>query len=329
MDDVPPEVVAATNWPIWRRLLRLPDDQARVRINAWREIVRTARMVDGRSLPFFPSSLQVGIFGESRVHWENLVGCDSRGTVFKGKRSSGKERVELVALKSLHGPLVQSTMIDDFRCDITDVEGISASKSADLHFDSVDSFGRYFNEKKKASLDLEGLDLMLRHQEIRIIHRPGVDSFGISMWDGRLFLRNHGGSHHFAGAAHIARQIRKAVLLTGRLHLHWLNAPAWEWLLEHYYVLQTPETPRFWSSADAARIAGECFAIELPPRFGGGEFALLPRKAATSARLIEVLSRHGTREVTCDLRSALDKQAGVARTVVARWHLAFDGLGNV
>lgn len=316
LDDVPPEVLAISSWPVWRRVLLRPPEEVKGRVKAWRDLASCHRIADDTRPPF-PAVRSKGIFGESRTYWQLLVGYDGRGTRFEGLKSCGN-RVSRSTFVNPHGALVLSTSLEDFQCDITDVEGISASKSSSLHFDNVDAFGRYFNEHKRAPVTPEGLAMMLRHGEIRIIHSSGVDAFSVTMWDGRLFLDNHGGSHHFAGAAYIAKAIGQPVPLSAQLNVRHLNVPAWNWLIERFHLLHASSQQRHWYLADATRLVGETYKIELTESLGGGDLVLLPRTAPTIRSVIGVLAHKSIADVTSYFENILMKQAEIQRRWAAR-----------
>lgn len=183
----------------------------------------------------------------------------------------------------------------------------------------MNAFGEFFRAQKDVAFDEDGLARMLKHDQVRIINRPGIDSFSVRMWDGRLFLGNAGGSHHFAAAARIAKVIGSAVPLCAKLHVHWLNVPAWEWLLARYRITHVPSGSTYWSRADVAEIVDECYVIDLPPRFDGREFLLLSRGARGTPAVLKVLAEHGTVEVTDQLQSLLHKQLELQKLVSAKW----------
>ena len=97
------------------------------------------------------------------------------------------------------GSIADVRNVTDFAFDITEIDGISNSKSEHRYFASVKDFGRDFSTYKKASVDEAGLQQMLDHREVRIVQPRTTDRVGMRLWDGRLFLYNAGGSHHFAG----------------------------------------------------------------------------------------------------------------------------------
>ncbi len=104
----------------------------------------------------------------------------------------------------LHRPeysqIAQRAMVEDWGCDITDVQGFAGSKSELRNFASTDQMVETNSPDMIDSISPAKLAENLAHREIRIIHAPGIDYFQRYAWDGRLFLINSGGSHHFAAA---------------------------------------------------------------------------------------------------------------------------------
>lgn len=323
LSDVPPTVLKMDTWPLWRRMTMRPDDHARTRIQAWRELTRHASASTPEPKVKLPGARQPGIFDASIVYWDLLVGHSARGTTFHGMVTRQEKRVLRGSITNPHGPLVLTGTINDFTCDITDVEGITSSKSSEQHFETVDEFGRSYCDFLGTALTPGGLASMLSHNEIRISHRTSTDHFRLAIWDGRLILANDGGSHHFAGAAHIARAIGQAVPLTAQLNVSWLHEPAWKWLLARYRFVHSPAPRRLWSLMGAATLVGECFSIKLPSRLGDGELVLIPRAAPAHSALCDVLARHGAWDVSNELQVLLEAQASVKQSLARRWPQIF------
>lgn len=131
---------------------------------------------------------------------------------------------------SLHRPeyaqIGQRRIDDIWACDITDVYGFEASKSELLNFANTDQMVEANSRDMIDAITHEKLAENLAHEEIRIIHSPGSDYFRRHVWDGRVFLINSGGSHHFAAAKYIAARLPEAVTLRGKLYTYSLNAVA-------------------------------------------------------------------------------------------------------
>lgn len=115
---------------------------------------------------------------------------------------------------------------DDWECDISEVQGFSNSKSNLEDFTSTDMMVETNSLSMIDEISHAKLAKNLDHKEIRIIHSPGADYFSRFQWDGRLFLMNHGGSHHFAAAKYIAKRLEAPVPLRGQLRTYSLNAVA-------------------------------------------------------------------------------------------------------
>lgn len=315
--DVPPEILHRMNWSSWRRVLNRPDLPVLAQIEAWRQLAQSSR--DIKTSPPEPLCIprRAGIFGPSRVYWENLASFGVRHSTLNGW-ARGSKRAKQICVTNPHGHLALSATFADFLCDITDIEGISASKSMARMFESVDAFGRDYCEFRRTPVSAEGMNEMLRHREIRILRSPSSDTFGLDMWDDRLFLNNDGGSHHFAGAAYIARAIGRPLSLSGRLQVRWLNEPAWQWLLDRYRVLHVGTGHRV-SLTQIAMIAQECLELELPGNVGQGKFVFIPRKASALDAVLRVLICMRAVEVTGELARLLTHQSQVMQGVTQRW----------
>ncbi|WP_408467244.1 DUF6685 family protein [Paraburkholderia fungorum] len=83
------------------------------------------------------------------------------------------------------------------------------------------------------------------------------------MWDGRLFLYNAGGSHHFAGAAYIAGQLRRPVPLRARLEVIELNEDVIDWLLALFVPLAVPEGLVIKLRRQCAAVLGSAYSLPI------------------------------------------------------------------
>ena len=236
----PDPVIQVETWSSWRRFLNWPESVARRRMDDWRDFNVRLAQLDVRRPPLKPISLDrrsAGIFGTSIAHWdflESIPAASIQG--FKADKKSVYSRM----FESGCGPLVASRQVDGFDCDICEVDGIAASKSSGRHFESVDEFGADFVAFKQVPVGSDGLRSMLAHHEVRITRGSGLDGFAVRCWDGRLFLLNAGGSHHFAGAAHISKGLRQRVAIRGKLKIYSLSAPAFSGLFDQYIALAAP-----------------------------------------------------------------------------------------
>ena len=163
-------------------------------------------------------------------------------------------------MRSLHGPLTLRKTIPDFECDITGIEGISESKSADRFFSSVWAFGADFRSHKQTPITAQGLATALAHPEVRIRNAGTSDSFRVNTWDARVFLCNSGGSHHFSMAADIAARLNQAVPLRGRLDVVEVNQKTVEWLLSNFLLFAVPK--QFNRPHAVATLAGSGYLLD-------------------------------------------------------------------
>jgi hypothetical protein len=314
------------SWPLWRRWLRLPDGAAIVRRQAWKALHESvelhARMgPPGISLPLRGR----GIFNSSRAHLHLLELGRSlpRSFVMRGIPRGASRGGQWPAA----GPLTLTAKFDDFGCDIADVEGLCASKSSGLFFKDVHSFGQSFRDFKGFTVDESGLRAALRHSEIRVIHSPGVDCLSLYLWDDRLFLDNAVGSHHFAAAAYLAREIGAAIPLTAPLWLHSLNEPVWDALLDAYRILLAP-TPGISPAPLIADICGDCHELQLPGAIAEGKLVFVPRRAQSVEPVTELLRQAGVTEVTAWWTQALAKQHEALARLRHRWPELLPGSTN-
>ena len=318
-DDVPFAVLANATWPWLRRVLNAPDPLAMQRIVRWRRFLKS---ISGTQVAdqTYPVSRREGIFGVSRVRW-NSVKLNSESWV----KDSEIRGIELCGDATQHctitnpfGPLTLTEQLDGFTCDITDIEGICASKSEHRYFQTTDAFGRDFHHYKKADLNYSALQTMLGHNEVRIMEKPAADRFDLDMWDGRIFLVNAGGSHHFAAAAYIARALEEKVPLTASLSVQRINVKSWEWMLETFRVVHVPSSLNL-CLFDIAWLVGSCYEIHMPYSVWEGTLLLLPARDARTEALINTLQSINLREVTKLLSTVPAVQADIEAQVLKRW----------
>ena len=144
LSEFPTSVLELHTWPWWRRFWNRPPALVRKRCEAWRELLGLKESA-GKNVLL--NTAKSKIFDDSRRRWDILDNLNrSNFTLrsrFSGLASGAKE-----AFQSPHGSLVQVTMVPHFECDASDIEGISASKSADMPHESVDVFGAYYIDEQ-------------------------------------------------------------------------------------------------------------------------------------------------------------------------------------
>ncbi|VWD38587.1 DUF6685 family protein [Burkholderia contaminans] len=285
--EIPWAVARPDLWPWWRRQLSRPPAVDRARILAWIDLQKRLRAIDQGSLPKQLGVRGEGVFGNSIRHVEWLDSWDGAPFEICGlvRTTSGLRRSRLACPE---GRLTQRSGIDGFEFDISDIEGIGNSKSSDRCFASVKAFGLDFATYDKASVDVAGLSRMLSHREVRILRRDPGDAVGVRLWDGRLFLYNAGGSHHFAGAHYIASEIKMCVPLRARLEVIELNVPAVRWLLARFTPISIPRDTANAASRLVAQVLGSSYTLPIPGGLARAtELLLVPEVGEASPLVVE------------------------------------------
>lgn len=293
-DPPPPEWVSESEqWPWWRRRFKHPSIQARTRIDAWNSL-RALLNRPSATLRWGTSEAQ-GIFGNavSRVDTFGDHGCSALNfdgwTLIDG-------RFRRMKAQSPYGPLTISATTENFAFDITEIDGISASKSSDRYFATVQDFGADFTTYKRTPVDANGLATMLAHGEVRISNPRTSDCVGVRLWDGKLFLYNDGGSHHFAGAAFIAKQLHLDVPLRARHEAIALNPQTVRWLLSTFVMLAVPNALA--APTHVAKLAGACFVLSVPDCIcPDATLLLIPHGSESTPRIVDALSCAGARDI--------------------------------
>jgi hypothetical protein len=220
--------------------------------------------------------------------------------------------------RSPHGALTHALSVDDICFDITEVDGIAASKSSDRPFSSIQAFGANYAAYKGATIDAEGLQDMLSHGEVRIFSPTRGDYLALRLWDGRLFLCNAGGSHHFAAAVYIATQLRQPVPMGARFKCVGLNVKTVQWLLSTFDILVVRSD--FRATAHVAMLAGSCFELEVPNAVcPGAKLLLLLRDRNEQSGLVEFLKRDGAVDAVPWLSGHLERQLECMNTLRHRF----------
>lgn len=152
----------------------------------------------------------------------------------------GKKGLCVDELKQKLANIFITKKIDKIEIDISEVGGLSASKSPIENYCSMQQFVekeclRFFE------ISEQGLQSNLSHQEIRIIHSSHTsDHFKMYGWADNLFLCNSGGSHHFASAQYIAKKLGKNIPITGKMVLTYIDEKALAIFLNTYSTLLIP-----------------------------------------------------------------------------------------
>lgn len=204
-------------------------------------------------------------------------------------------RAEAIHLPSL-GQLAQMREIQSWACDISDVEGLAASKANLGEFDSLDQMALMRSAGLLTPATPQTLEKNLGWNEIRILAPEGRgDYFRLSTWDGRVFLMNSGGSHHFVAARYLARILGIKVPLVGRLKIHCLNPAAIDTLRSQFHAFVTGSEPVAVGAMLLAleRVKVSYCTIALPGKLDRLQVLLLPRAAPSNQAAADVFYERG------------------------------------
>lgn len=224
--------------------------------------------------------------------------------------------------------LTHHEVIAGFTCDIQDVVGLFASKSDLRHCADLDTLAEACAPDLIRETSEPALRRNLEHPGIRILNQTGDqagadDFFAYHAWDGRLFLINSDGSHHFAAARYIAARLGRAIPLTGALHHYRLQPEAVARLRRDYatYAVPSADWPAVQDALESYRTP--YLSTHLP---GPCDHAvvLLPRREARATRVAAVLQKAdrslGVFDLGEHLAALATRQAvhpGIGRRVVA------------
>lgn len=196
----------------------------------------------------------------SVVYWQDwmsfsLSSIHSRPWTIDYRKPGYQRRLES---HSLAVPEVQQLIrkenIPHFSCDITDIRGISASKSMDHDIRDIDEFPVLRCRELAEPVTEEHLRKNMRHWELRLDRML----FAEYPWaERRLYWLNDGGSHHFGAARYQACRLGIAVPLTGRLCRYGVNVPMISAIRQQWHLFAIPADELFGSFFDAMN-AFEC-----------------------------------------------------------------------
>lgn len=195
---------------------------------------------------------------------------------------------------------------------IQDIQGLSSSKSDLSSFASLEAFATTACAAAVADVSLNQLKDQLRWPEVRIAQPQGTDSLCQYDWDGRLFLSNQGGSHHFAAARHLAGELETKVPLTGTLRTVRLNPNAVEGLCKTHeiFALKGKAAVSNPFHDGMASMGATYFFFPLPAPRSDTFALLLPRHAPSTEKVAALLAKEGF----LDLGKALQELvAGIHR----------------
>lgn len=201
--------------------------------------------------------------------------------------------------------ITSEVVTDGWTCDIQDIVGFGNSKSDLFKFISLDDMAERTSAGLIVPVSDDKLQENLSWDECRIMRgNSKEDSFWRYMWeDGRVYLMNSGGSHHFAAARYVASRLGRRVPVTGDLTTFSINLDAVSSLKADYDMYAMPTHYQTNDFMEAMRLTRAPFGRCPAPyglRSNGKVIAdsdidiiFLPRDDKLSARVSDVLAGAG------------------------------------
>ena len=195
--------------------------------------------------------------------------------------------------------------VERWECDIQDVDGFSASKSELRLFKSMDAMVEKNSREMIDEITPEKLTENLAWDEIRIISRVDHDFFQTWSWDGRVFLMNSGGSHHFAASKYIAKRLNIKVPLSGRYRVHGINQVALESLTRDFEIFVMSSHHRHLMGFHKAMRSFKAtyYWKDLPRPYTDQCAVFLPKAEKRSAKVAEILNASAFQDLGRYLKS--------------------------
>lgn len=195
--------------------------------------------------------------------------------------------------------------IPEWACDIQSVDGFSASKSELRDFKSMDAMVERNAKEMINEITLEKLSENLAWDEIRIISRVDHDFFQSWSWDGRVFLMNSGGSHHFAAAKYIANRLGVKVPLKGKYRINSLNQVALASLRRDFdiFVMSSHHKHQMSFHRVMQSFQATYYCKDLPRPYTEQCAIFLPKNEKRSAKVSQILRDAGFQDLGAYLKN--------------------------
>lgn len=185
---------------------------------------------------------------------------------------------------------------EGWECDIQDVVGMANSRARLESFDTLDRMVEADSGELIEPITADKLRENLAHGGIHILHRDKpLDYFARHLWDGRVFLINGDGSHHFAAARYIATRIGVSVPLRGTLRTYAINEMAVASLQRDFemFVIDDSVDSSLGFHDAMKKFRASYLWRYLPRPYRGCRAIMLPRSDARSMKVAAVLHEAG------------------------------------
>lgn len=234
----------------------------------------------------------------SRLYRRRLNGWTKTPGAYRGYGDTSLVREDLLNLGTVKE-------IEHWQCEIQDVDGFAASKSELRDFKSMDAMVRRNSREMITPVTSEKLKENLAWDEIRIISRVDHDSFATWEWDGRVFLINSGGSHHFAAAKLIAKEIDEEVPLSGRYRVYGINQIALASLRRDFdiFVMSWDCKQQMGLHRAMQSFEATYYWKDLPRPYTDQAAIFFPKAEKRSAKVAQILRERGFQDLGLFLKN--------------------------
>jgi hypothetical protein len=256
------------------------------------------------------------ISAEAVAKWQNwgqlaLRYADFTPVHLLGWRMKGGRYCRSVISRDVLSQLVSCTEQPDWQTDIQKVTGLASSKS-NLHaFFSLDQMVLTQAPELVDEISQMRLQTLLAHDELSAMRKANrTDFFVRYLWDERLFLMNDGGSHHFAAAQFVAKQLQQPVILQGVLYVYAIDEDVLNALRRDFdifgFAAEDTLFCYFLNAMDS--FAANFYWLALPPPYVDMPAIFLPKSNWRSRRASHELTKAGIFDIGEHLTACVNKQ---------------------
>lgn len=262
------------------------------------------------------------ISSDSVVRWD-LLGqtfepwlrhLPEKGLLNGFRAQSGNHYGHFELTRSEYASLVRKEVADDWTCDITAIDGFSASRANLFAFRDTDQMAEKACRGLIDEVSHQRLAENLAHKGIQIRHKPGTsDHFTRYSWDGRLFVMNTDGSHHMAAAKYLAERLGVAVPMRATLVQYWLDETAIDSLCRDFEMFVISDDPAVACGFHDAMSSFRATWLwhSMPKPYENTRAILLPRSERRSMRVAEELRQAGVIDFGAYLSSLVVRDSAI------------------
>lgn len=202
--------------------------------------------------------------------------------------------------------LVTVHEVENWRCDIRDVDCLGASKSNLSLFKTIDDFATTVNHNLVSDISEQNLNKNLRWEGGRILDSP---TFYCYAWDNkRIHLSNSGGSHHFSAARYLALQLNKKIPICGKQYTFHLNPQSVISLLNQFDLFSIDNKHWLFIIDECEQFGAPVGFYPAPQPFYNQTIIFLPRNNKRSMRISKLFKQIELFDFSLFLLKSLKKQ---------------------